>query len=266
MKKKQKNQKPKRIIIRQIDPKFTQPSEIQRLYSELKVEHATYLEEHGVKIPPLFKRQSAADKKAGKAPVYHGLGLQLVVHYAYVGNLIHSEAINAYIQAMIPGSSGDQQPRHLQYPPYGWDLRLNGKANNMWIDRHPVEHRCTGLASTQHPWKHFAKKMKKRRSVSSTGDWWHDLLRQYNHCCASCGEPGQLEKGHKDPNEPLTPDNTIPQCAGCNNYYSDDAILNDEGRIVAVNSYRFVKNVSDDVKRQIWVELKKEAKELGLNG
>jgi len=82
------------------------------------------------------------------------------------------------------------------------------------------------------------------RSLQEINDFWNlkrrdesdldfaKLKKKYKECCATCGAPeGKphrhtrqlvvLEKGHVDPDKPMTEANIIPQCAYCNKVAAD---------------------------------------------
>lgn len=67
------------------------------------------------------------------------------------------------------------------------------------------------------------------------------LKKSWEFCCVTCGsEEGKpqrytkhitfLEKGHKDPDKPMSQDNILPQCTYCNQKFKDKFILDDQGQ------------------------------------
>lgn len=88
-----------------------------------------------------------------------------------------------------------------------------------------------------------------------TDDDWKSLLAKYENMCVNCGskegEPLRwnkhkitvLQKGHMDPRKPLTEDNTIPQCAMCNQQYKNKAVFNERGFVVEFNKKGFTELV-----------------------
>ncbi len=78
-----------------------------------------------------------------------------------------------------------------------------------------------------------------------TEDMWLVIKQTYDFKCACCGTlEGEemsrangickLEKGHMDPDLPLTSDNTIPQCPYCNGSSKDKRKFNKKGETIAI--------------------------------
>ena len=71
---------------------------------------------------------------------------------------------------------------------------------------------------------------------------WEEKKKYRNYRCFTCGTKEnkpiwgnngticKLQKGHMNPNEPMTDDNTIPQCQQCNQTSQNDFIFNKWGR------------------------------------
>jgi predicted restriction endonuclease len=85
----------------------------------------------------------------------------------------------------------------------------------------------------------------KRDSELLTESVWLSIKQEYNYKCACCGcSEGdemtrangicKLEKGHMDPDLPLTSDNTIPQCPYCNGSSKDKRKFNKKGDTIAI--------------------------------
>jgi hypothetical protein len=85
----------------------------------------------------------------------------------------------------------------------------------------------------------------KRDSELLTESVWLSIKQEYNYKCACCGcSEGdemtrangtcKLEKGHMDPDLPLTSDNTIPQCPYCNGSSKDKRKFNNKGDTIAI--------------------------------
>jgi len=80
----------------------------------------------------------------------------------------------------------------------------------------------------------------KRRNTSNLD--FNSLKKEYDYKCATCGGlEGEehrytgkiivLEKGHMDPREEITNENSIPQCNDCQTYYKDRAVFDKQGRV-----------------------------------
>ena len=69
-----------------------------------------------------------------------------------------------------------------------------------------------------------------------------ETLKQcWKYCCATCGsQEGKpqrytghitvLEKGHKNPDKPMSQDNILPQCSYCNQKFKDKFIFDEQGQ------------------------------------
>lgn len=83
-----------------------------------------------------------------------------------------------------------------------------------------------------------------RKNAITTKEF-EELKDIYCHKCATCGcESNHLQKGHKDPNKPLSKDNCIPQCPECNETNKNNIIFSDCGAVSALNT-TFVFDNSD---------------------
>ena len=87
----------------------------------------------------------------------------------------------------------------------------------------------------------------KRSGDTLTEIEWVRIKAEHNYECACCGstesEPMsrangicKLEKGHMDPELPLTPINTIPQCQYCNGASKDKRKFNKKGETIAIKN------------------------------
>ena len=114
-------------------------SQIEAVYEELIEDHGNNLDRYGVKLPPLLKHDGN----------YNARALQLVFLKINFKRLVKRDDIANFVKRHSPNASNDQQPRHLKYD--GWDVRLSGKARDIWIDGKPVQNGFNGLASVENP-------------------------------------------------------------------------------------------------------------------
>lgn len=87
----------------------------------------------------------------------------------------------------------------------------------------------------------------KLTSGSLTDSEWQKLKHKFHNRCACCGSKEgesmsrangicKLEKGHMDPELPLTLINTIPQCQYCNGASLDKRKFNSKGETIAIKN------------------------------
>ena len=108
----------------------------------------------------------------------------------------------------------------------------------------------------------------RRRVGRLSATTFDELKVVYHRRCASCsaeeGKPNPrygddivvLEQGHKEPSEPPTIDNIIPQCQFCNQAYRGDFTFDDKRRVRAVADVEPVRRATEAVKRKIFEWLK----------
>lgn len=102
----------------------------------------------------------------------------------------------------------------------------------------------------------------KRRGSTVDEGFWIKLKAEYGNRCACCGskegEPHRynptiittLQKGHKNPNLPLSPQNIIPQCEICNRPDLNNWEYNDEGRVIKIAKASIVDSCTDELKKR----------------
>ena len=94
------------------------------------------------------------------------------------------------------------------------------------------------------------------------------VIKKYNNSCATCGAKEKkehrytnqivlLEKGHKNPNLPMTNDNIIPQCSYCNKRASNKFIFDDYG-FVKYPTKEGLQSFPKEVKEEFFNILKQE--------
>ena len=84
---------------------------------------------------------------------------------------------------------------------------------------------------------------KRRRQGTLSAKNFDELKEVFGNQCATCGAKEgetnprygddivELQRGHKDPDKPMTLDNIIPQCQFCNRAYRRDYVFDDKGRV-----------------------------------
>ncbi len=217
--------------------------DIENVYEKIKEEHSLFLDKFGVKMPLLRKPNGE----------YINRALQLVYLRTNLGKLVHRDEITEFVRQHSTSAGNDQQPRHLKYD--GWDVRLGGKANDIWIDGNSVPNGYNGLLQVQTPapdgFSNILRSYKK-----NLGDW-KDVLQVYGQRCAMChSKTGRIERGHKNPLKGDSINNLIPLCSKCNNWCGKDIILNDDGRVCGLAGPRIVLNSPEEVQECIFRKLK----------
>lgn len=169
--------------------------------------------------------------------------LWLVFLYKYKGNFVHKDLISAFVRKYHPDAGLDQQIRHLGSQKFWYVLNKNEKVPDTdCIVPSGYHYLCS--IETPHP-KAIVAFLKRRGRVAAKS--FQDLKMAYHNRCATCGaEEGKkdwrtgdivtLQQGHMDPRKPLTIDNTIPQCAYCNQTYKDYFRFDENGHVIAVNN------------------------------
>lgn len=230
------------------------PFDFDANFEALHKYHDTFLSKRGVVLPKKDTQQAAI----------------LVYLYINLKKLVDLEELRGFVRSVYPGKSQDIQPRHLKYA--GWHILLSGKSGDLlqadtsFTDATgAVQSRKAGeklpngylmLVSVTDPSPDF--ELKKRRG-SIDRESWETLKSSFNNCCAVCGQKKtSLEKGHKDPTKGFDLENVIPMCSDCNNWASKDVVFDDNGRIAALASPRFVKSADLKVRIQIFDELRKD--------
>lgn len=218
-------------------------NQIEAVYAELVEDHGNNLDRYGVKLPPLLKHDGN----------YNARALQLVFLKMNFRTLVKRDDIANFVKIHAPNASNDQQPRHLKYD--GWDVRLSGKARDIWIDGKPVQNGFNGLASVENPSINFMAQRIKRVARLNPKDW-DDLVKSYDNKCAVCGDSSAiLEKGHKNPIASDSLSNLIPMCGKCNNWASNDVILDEEGRVCGLATPKLVMSSPEEVRYEIFKQL-----------
>lgn len=224
------------------------PCEIEKIYPVLRILYDKLLKQNKVKFPELRK-------KTGE---YTGTALALVAFISYPFHFIHKDVLSKFIRDITGNSQGDFQARHLGAQ-QGWNI-LN--KNESYLGSFKTKsgfHMITDFTVAKLGY------MPDRREDLLTD--FDEIKKHYGNRCATCGakegEPAPknlskfvaLQKGHCNPNLPLTDTNTIPQCEECNQLYKNDFIFDLNGVAVALGTPKVFKNTSDEVKRNCYTQL-----------
>lgn len=239
-------------------------SEIESAYEELKESHKTHLEVFGVKLPRL--------KTGDKFTKY---ALVLIYLYKKINKKVSKTELTKFIKKYYPDINDVQQARHLGAQ-MGWHI-LSGT-------RGDIEAKKLGTSSGEYQLisleSHYPNFTKMRRETNVSEDAWEELKKHYKFRCATCGskegEPNfhypssitKLQKGHMNPNKPLTIDNIITQCDKCNrpdrNYFEYDK----KGRVIKIADPKFILKSDKKIQKEAYefLKLKYEKGNKSLDG
>ncbi len=227
-------------------------SEIENAYEELKEIHKNNLEGLGVKLPRL--------KTGNKFTKY---ALVLIYLYKKFNQKVSKTELTNFMKKYYPDINDVQQARHLGAQ-YGWNIisRTRRDLEAIKLGLREGEYQLISLDS------HYPNFTKMRRETNVSEDAWEELKKHYKFRCATCGskegEPNfhypssitKLQKGHMNPNKPLTKENLIPQCEKCNrpdrNYFEYDK----KGRVVRIADPKFILKSDKKIQKETYEFLK----------
>lgn len=95
------------------------------------------------------------------------------------------------------------------------------------------------------------------------------LKRKFEHKCATCGEKEgtlhrytgekvKLEKGHMNPEKPMTNDNIIPQCGFCNKIYKDSFEFGMTGFVKKPTMKGVLSTMPNEEQKKLFLHLKEK--------
>ena len=226
-------------------------NEISSTYALIKEYHEKYLKKHGVKLPKLSSGDSYT--KDALTLVYLAQG--------YPDTRIVTKAkLTEFIREYDNAVTDVQQARHLAAQK-GWFILSGTRNDNISGTLGPGEYQ---LKTMEKPYPGFTAE---RRGETIDENFWESLKKQYDYRCACCGsEEGKphrywkntitvLQKGHRDPNKALTPDNIIPQCEKCNRPDRNYWVYDNKGRVIEIANAEVIDRCSKQVKKEIYTRL-----------
>ena len=217
---------------------------IQDKYNEIKEKWEVHLKDKGVKLSSLKKNNGSYTLNA----------LVLIYLYVNIKKSISKEEITIFLQNLGYQVNDMQQARHLSQQD-GWYI-ISGQRGDSECKKYNVSAGEYMLLTLEEPYPQFSDR---RRAETYSLNSWEDLKRHYGNRCVSCGsEEGKknllypnsltrLEKGHKDPRQPLTLDNIIPQCQFCNGASQNLFVFDNKGKVIKISDPRFVLKSDEDV-------------------
>ena len=212
-------------------------SEIASLYKCIEKMHELHLSQSGVKLPKL---------KSGKN--FTKSALVLCYLFKNMGHSVSKSELTDFVRKFFPGTNDVQQARHLARQ-NGFYI-ISGTRGDMSktipsLSKTDIKKDDYCLVSLKEPYPGYSG-IDGHRS-SRGGKTLDNLIENYNYRCATCGSKQgegnllnplvktQLQKGHMNPNLPLSETNTIPQCSECNRAYRDWFIFDGNGRVIDIN-------------------------------
>jgi hypothetical protein len=242
-------------------------SEIRSLLKKIISTYNAHLKSYGVK--PLWKETVDWDKLTDEEFLENidTKALQIVFLYKYMQCFVHKDIVSDFVRKYKPTAALDQQVRHLGSQLFWHVLNKGAKVPDRDIVV-PSGYNYLVSIETPNP-KAVAMVLKRAGRLAAKN--FDDLKAAYDHKCATCGiKEGtkdtrngltvSLQQGHMNPREPLTLENTIPQCQYCNQQYLDHFIFNEHGRVIAVNNPVILLKSPRDVQDEMITVLLEERK------
>jgi len=201
-------------------------------YKYIKYYYNRYLKKYGCKLP-------SEKSPFGKALEYLYINIKKENNINDIKNYVLEK--NCSLNDKV---SDNLQIRHLGLQ-YGFNMLKGNDIKNSNQKIKKSNYCLINLTS-----KHI-NYLKEKRSGKLNNENWYELKKNYNFCCANCGnEEGKpmrynhnkltdLQQGHMDPRKSLTLENTIPQCSYCNQQYKNTAIFNKKGIVIEFNKNGF---------------------------
>lgn len=226
--------------------------QIQKQYEIVKEYHKKHLAPLGIKLPHLLW--------GGKYTIDALTLVCLSQNYPNT-TAVTKEELTKFIKMYKPDAGDDiQSGRHLGKQK-GWYIITGTRGDDFTESIPEGSYKLVTLEDA------YPKFSPDRRGSDVTDEFWDNLKRSYDYRCACCGskenEPHRyypstittLQKGHKNPNLPLTVDNIIPQCENCNRPDLNNWEYNDEGRVVRIAKVSVIDGCSKEMKKEIYAKL-----------
>lgn len=222
-------------------------SEIRKIWDVIETNYNKYLKCKGVVLPKLQDLNGRYTKNA----------LALVcLAYGYPNTkVVSKEELTSFIKLYYPQVTDVQQGRHLGMQG-GWNI-ISGQRGDFYGADKRIPAGTYKLVDLKNSHPAFLKS----RREGFKGNF-EKLKSMYDYRCACCGAKEgekhwlrkgvivQLQKGHMNPNLPLTDGNIIPQCQICNRADRDRWIYDKTGRVIGVaDSEDGFRIVGDFIKR-----------------
>ncbi len=221
--------------------------EIRNAYSEIEKEWKINLEKYDVRLPRLVSGRK-----------YTINALVRIYLYKKMGKTVSKQEITEFLKDMGYNVNDMQQARHLAQQS-GWYI-LSGTRGDSECEALNIKSGEYMLKTIKEPYPSY-KNMKRTETLNVSS--WEELKEKYDYRCATCGsKEGEksflypattvtLQQGHKDPSEPLSLENTIPQCSFCNRASRNYFVFDNKGRVEKINDPQFVLRSEKEVKLEM---------------
>ena len=216
--------------------------EIRQIHNKIVFAYETYLKDYGVK--KLWNEDVSMDCSDTEfISLLDAKELQLIFLYKHLNCLVHKDLVSSFVRKYIVNAAYDQQVRHLGSQYLWYVLNKGAKIPNV-DEKVPSGYNYLFSIEVVNT---IAVALSLKRTGRLGAKNFTELKMAYGNKCATCGiEEGKkdtrneeivvLQQGHMNPREPLTLENTIPQCQYCNQTYKDYFMFNEHGRVIAVNN------------------------------
>lgn len=228
--------------------------EILQVYNLIKEYHIKYLAPLGVKLPRL---------KIGNKYTKNALVLVYLCRNYPNTTIVSKEKLTQFVRKFYPDTTDVQQARHLGAQS-GWYISSGTRKDNVSLSLSGSEYH---LETLEQSYPGFTAE---RREYIEGDDFFEELKREYDYCCATCGsregEPHRywksttttLQMGHMDPTKPLVKENVIPQCEKCNRPDRNYWIYDKKGRVIGIANEKVIDRCSKQMRHKIYERLKAE--------
>ena len=221
-------------------------NDIEKYYNQLsKLHRENDLESKGVTMPKL-KNGNNFTKDT----------LVLVYLFKNFGQVVSKRELTEFMQKFYPEVNDVQQARHLAAQK-GWYIN-SGTRGDKGGGLKAGDYILVSLSETYPSFK------KSRRQSGLTSDSWEAIKEKYGHRCVTCGSKEneehlikkgtitKIQQGHMNPNLPLTPTNSIPQCSSCNQPYRNYFYFDANGRVDKINDPTFIKRSPVEIRKKMF--------------
>lgn len=211
-----------------------------------------------------YNQSNLKKEKVTLPAIDTGRAIDLTYCFLHLGEIYREEDMRKYYEKLT-GINTWRQPRHLGTQ-FGWNHFIGGetlpngyKLKNGEFCLWDVNNCKAGYNPDR------------RLKDPITNEEFEELKKRHNYCCANCGDregtfshncPSKivkLQKGHMDPNKPLTIHNCIPQCQCCNQGSINDWKYRKDGSIYTVNRPEVVMRNKDVEFRKALYKMLKDA-------
>lgn len=238
-------------------PKKLPAVEIENCYKIICKYYEKYLKKAGVKLPKLFSKGNYT--KDALVLIY------LAQSYPKT-KPTSKEELTQFVRSYYPRTNDVQQARHLGAQK-GWFIAAGGR-DNREVHLQRGQYQLVSL-NRSYPAFHGHR-------IQQTKNW-EKLKTEYHFRCVTCGSKEdeynihwpntftKLQKSHKDPNQPLSGSNIIPQCQKCNRADRNNWVYDERGRVIKLANFNIIKRSDATIRWKVYRLLYNEFKGINPN-